>query len=273
VSVAVILRGMFEKEDYLINKCLSHGDLRYHPDAEGKSFHLDMDLMLRAAIKANMDFEMQIDQFKKWRSEGIVVLWDGILHKNRSGAVGECLGMAYCVLAGSTIAKNPHEAGSPDFFPLLESTRKYVDSPVSDSYRGGGFDTKGCKISDMKFMSVVASSHHKQTNTVLVVAWSYFGDFPKILAVFFTNGLAEEDWKIGGLPKNDESKPTSSASLLKSGMEKIRMGWMFMHKSVALPHGQENIKRYRLDAFGAFAGERGSTSAESLSPQQPPTTP
>jgi hypothetical protein len=273
VSVAEGLRGMFEKEDYLINKHLSEEDLRYHPDAEGRSFHLDRDLMLRAAVKANTDFETQINQFERWRREGVVVLWDGILHKNRSGAVGECLGMAYCVLAGSTIAKNPHEAGSPDFFPLLESTQTYLDSPVSDSYKGGGFDAKGCKISDMKFMSVVASSHHRQTNTVLVVAWNYFGGFPKILSAFFANNLTAEDWKIGSVPKNDNSKPTSSASLLKSGMDKIRMGWMFVHKSVALPHGQENIKRYRLDAFSAFASERDSTSAESLSPRRPPATP
>jgi len=240
---------MFEPKDYIINKNLAPDDLRYHPDIYGKPQCIDPRLMVEAASKANKDFEKQIKQFRAWAKEGMAVLWDGVLEKNRSGAFGECLAAAYCTLSKTRIVKNPHEAASPDFIPLFEGTVSYIEKPTDKAYLGGGFDAKASKMSDGKFMSIKASSHHKQTTTVLVVGWGYFKGMPKILSACFSNSLDQDDWKISGIPKGNESKPTSSASLLKSGLDKIRSGWMFVHRSVVLPNRRNDMIKYGIDAM------------------------
>lgn len=237
---------MLRAEDLVINRGLTADELRYHPDVDGQQFVIEIDLMAQAAIKATADFAVQIAQFKKWTEQGMAVLWDHVMHKNRSGAVGECLGAAYCQLLNQRVVKNPHESGSPDFFPLIKETKSYLETPTKDSYLDGGFDAKGCKIPDMSFMKIEASSHHRQTTTVLVTAWNYVKDVPQIIGCMFANDLNKDDWKISSIPKNDESKPTSSARLLPSGVDKLRRRWLFMHKSVRPPRSKKDLERYSL---------------------------
>jgi len=244
---------MFEPKDYLTNKTLSPDALRYHPDIGGKPQRIDPRLMVVAAAKANKDFEKQIKRFKAWADEGMVVLWDGVLEKNKSGAFGECLAAAYCALSKTSLVKNPHESASPDFIPLFEGTASYIEKPTEKTYLGGGFDAKASKMSDFKFMSIKASSHHRLTTTVLVVGWGYFKGMPKILSACFCNNLVQEDWKIGSIPKGDDSKPTSSATLLKSGLDKIRSGWVFVHQSVVLPNRKNDIEKYGINALAVRA--------------------
>lgn len=237
---------MLNPKDFVVNQNLTRDDLRYHPDVGGESFVIDVTLMVQAAIKATADFEVQIKKFEEWNQQGMVVLWEHVLEKNKGGAIGECLATAYCHLIGNRVVKNPHESGSPDFFPLLEDTRFLLESPTEKSYRGGGFDAKSCKIPGLGFMEVEASSHHRQTSTVLVTGWNYIGNVPHILACFYSNKLEISDWKMGSIPKNDESKPTSSARLLPSGKEKLRRNWLFLHKSIRPPREKKNILEYGL---------------------------
>lgn len=237
---------MLDIKDFVINTNLTREQLRYHPDVDDQSYVIDATLMTQAAIKATGDFAVQMAQFLFWSKAGMMVLWDHILEKNKGGAIGECLASAYCRLIGGKVVKNPHESGSPDFFPLVESTKSLLESPTEKSYKGGGFDAKSCKIPGLGFMEVEASSHHRQTSTVLVTGWNYVDGVPHILAGFFTNELEISDWKIGSIPKNDESKPTSSARLLPSGKEKLRRNWLFLHKSMRLPREKKNVVEYGL---------------------------
>ena len=237
---------MLDKSDYTTNKSLTPADLVFHPPTSGLAWAFDIDLMLASVIKTNADLKIQFDQHAKWRAAGMVLVLDNIPDKNKSGGIGESLGSAYCMAANSGIRKNPHESGSPDFFPFFEGSRPWFESPTKTTYDIGGFDTKGVKLSTLKFMKVTASSHHTQTSSPLIVAWSYFGETPQIAGVFYTNKLSVKDWKIGSIPKNDESKPTSSARLLHSGLEKVRAGWMILHKCVELPFEDDAIRRYGL---------------------------
>lgn len=237
---------MLEPKDFVINNSLSAEDLRYHADVDGNSYVIDPNLMVQAAIKAAEDFAVQIKQFEEWERQKRVVLWNHVLGKNQGGAVGECLASAYCKLLDDRVVKNPHESGSPDFFPLIENTIPFLKNPTRNAYLDGGFDAKSSKMPELGFMQVEASSHHRNTSTVLVSGWNYIGKVPNILACFFCNSLDKSDWKIQSLPKNDDSKPTSNARLLPSGKHKIRKNWVFLHKSVVPPREKKNIVEYGL---------------------------
>lgn len=250
---------MLESKDFVINGSLSEAELRYHSDVAGESYVIDPRLMVEAAIKAADDFAVQIRQFEEWANEGRVVLWDNVLEKNRGGAVGECLASAYCTIIGGKVVKNPHESGSPDFFPLIESTKSFLEKPTKEAYADGGFDAKSSKIPELGFMQIEASSHHRNTSTVLVSGWNYVGKAPQILACFFCNSLDKSDWKIQSIPKNDESKPTSNARLLPSGKHKLRKNWLFLHKSVIPPREKKKVLEYGLIPLIDLRQSWGST--------------
>lgn len=246
---------MYKAEDYLINRALKRGDLVFHPDTDGVEHQLDPDLLLQAVIKANADADTQIKQFDSWRALGMVPLWDCIMEKNRSGAMGETLGVLYCGLTGHATMKNPREAGSPDFFPVCEESKKYLEQSKDEVYTEGGFDTKGCKISDRRFMSMKPSSHHRQTSSILLSGWDYEGRTPQILAVCYTNGLTPTDWKPTNAPKNEQSRLTNSSYLLPSGMEKLRLNWVILHRSIRPPRSPEDVAKSRLELFLEFQGK------------------
>jgi hypothetical protein len=241
---------MLKKSDYIINKALGAEDLTFHPPTGGASWGFDLGIVLDAVLKTNADLKFQFDRHAEWRAAGMVLILDNIPDKNMSGGVAECLGSAYCQMLSEAVRKNPHESGSPDFFPFFEGSRQWFESPTKDTYAGGGFDTKGVKLSNMRFMGVTASSHHTQTSSPLIAAWRYFDESPQIIGVFYTNRLSSEDWKIGSIPKDDGSKPTSSARLLLSGLEKVRAGWMILHKCVVLPSDPDDVKKYGLQQAG-----------------------
>ena len=260
---------MQDPKEFVINKSLSPASLMFHPTADGMSWYIDQDVMLSAVIKTNKEIDFQFEENKKWELMGIPTLLNNLPIKNLSGATGECLGANYCLLSSCDIRKNPHESGSPDYLPYFTATEEWIKSPKKDAYRGGGFDSKGCKVVGIKFMSVDASSHHDQTSIILVAAWSMEAwpkdswtkekdpwkenDLrPQIVGVFYTNALVNSDWKIGSLPKNNGSRPTSSAQLLLTGLEKLRAGWLLLHRSVKPPDRIKDIAKYNLDVFTEF---------------------
>ena len=243
---------MQDPKEFILNKSLSPSQLMFHPAAGGMSWHIDQHLMLDAALKTNGDMEFQFEEHRKWEEKGMATLLKHIPLKNLSGAVGECLGANYCSLSSSDIRRNPHEAGSPDFLPYFTATEQWISTPTKTAYRQGGFDAKGCKVSDMKFMCVDASSHHDQTGTILVAAWTQHEGRPQIIGVFYTNALVAADWKIGSLPKNNGSKPTSSAQLLLTGLEKLRTGWILLHRSVLPPDRKKDVLKYNLNVLLEF---------------------
>lgn len=237
---------MQNPREFIVNHALRASDLRYHADVNGESYVIDPYLMVEAAVKAAEDFTVQIRQFEEWEKQRRVVLWNHVLEKNKGGAIGECLASAYCNLIANKVVKNPHESGSPDFFPLIDKTRPFIEKPTKNAYLEGGFDAKSSKMPELGFMQIEASSHHRNTSTVLVSGWNYVGNVPHILACFFCNSLDRSDWKIQSIPKNDESKPTSNARLLPSGKHKLRKNWLFLHKSVVPPREKKNVVEYGL---------------------------
>lgn len=246
---------MQDPKDFIINKELTPDQLSFHPDSNGKKWFFDPEDMLRAVVKTNIDLEYQIRWHIEQRSLEKVLILDNIPDKNRSGGIGECLGQAYCIVTGNGVKKNPHESGSPDYFPMVEESMPWFKNPTKETYIIGGFDCKGVKTQNSNFNGAKASSHHTQTTSPLVVSWRYFGEIPQIIGVYYTNEMDEQDWKIGSIPQNNGSKPTSAARLLNTGIDKLRKGWMVLHKSVVLPSKEEDIEKYKLESVRLFQEE------------------
>ena len=240
--------------EFIVNKNLSAAQLTFHPPTGSSSWIIDPLLMLQAVIKTNGDILLQMKQNRDWEDMGIPALLKHIPLKNLSGAIGECLGSNYCRLCPHDIRRNPHEAGSPDFLPYFTGTEKWIKEPTKTTYKTGGFDAKGVKISGLKFMEVDASSHHDQTTTILVSAWQEIDGEPQIVGCFYTNELLNSDWKVGSIPKNNGSKPTSSAQLLISGLDKLRRGWIVLHESVTMPRRANDVLKYGLQLLAERSG-------------------
>lgn len=260
-----------DPKEFVMNDSISPEDLIFHPDTDGKQWQIDRNAMLLAMMKTNRDIYLQIRANQRWERKGMPSLLNHIPPKNLSGAIGECLGSNYCGMVKCDIRKNPHESGSPDFLPFFSGTEEWITNPKKDAYTEGGFDAKGSKISNMKFMEVDASSHHDQTRTILVAAWIEHKGMPQIVGSFYTNKLKTSDWRRSKNSENEEASPggqsgnepskkiTNSAILLYSGLLKLRVNWIVLHKSVILPHRNNDIEKYGLHPLRMLQ-ESNSTS-------------
>jgi hypothetical protein len=224
--------------NYIVNSNLKKEELLFYNNEV--QLYIDQNDLINAIEEANEDYVRQYQDLSKYKAPII----KNIPLKNLSGSIGEGL----CKILSDrwkTITKNPHEAGSPDFIPTVSSSENWTKNPTAKYYPHGGFDTKASYCQDKKFVRVKASSHHDQTTTVLVVQW-YLNEknIPEIIGVFYTNKLTKNDWKIS--KGRVGSKTTNAATLTKSGVEKLRYGWIVLNKNVQLPTQKKILVQYGL---------------------------
>jgi len=224
---------------YIVNPRLTKKQLTYY-NVGKMTMALDIAMVVTAIGNANKEIKRQFNDAKKYHAALLL----NIPLKNLSGAIGELFGQHLAALC-ETIRKNRHEAGAPDFLPVVDSSKPWFDTPTQKYYSLGGFDTKASFGKKRQFVSVAASSHHNQTNTVLVVQWAYdINGVPEIIGIFFTNELTKHDWKLTVGKVN--SKTTNAAMLTASGKDKLRRGWIVLDKSVVLPTRKNIREQYGL---------------------------
>ena len=212
---------------YKINKNLTADDLTYY---DGMRF--DFKQLEDAVIEANKDIREQYNDARKYKASLLM----NIPMKNLSGAVGEVFGQILANITG-TLKKNPHESGAPDFLPITESSKPWIQSPTRNYFTEGGFDTKASFSHNREFSKVSASSHHDQTTTVLVVQWSFSVDeIPEIIGIFYTNKLTRDEWKLS--VGRTGSKTTNAADMTASGKDKLRKGWIILRDDIKLPQNK-----------------------------------
>lgn len=217
---------------YKKNTKLTSDDLTYFNGPTPMRF--DIDQLITAVHNTNADIKKQYTDTQKY----IASLLRNIPMKNLSGAVGECYGQHLAIITGNLI-KNPHEAGAPDFLPITDSSKPWIDAPTQKYFHDGGFDTKASYSHNKEFSKVSASSHHNQTSTVLVVQWTFNEKLiPEVIGIFYTNQLTPTDWKLSiGKPG---SKTTNAAAMTSSGKDKLRKGWIILREDMKLP--QQKIR-------------------------------
>lgn len=244
---------------YKTNKNTHPDDLIYHFSPEGPH-RLSIELIVSAIELANEEFKKEYE-FNKNRPISLI---NNIPKKNKSGAVGECFGMALSILMDGIIAKNMHESSGPDMIPRIPETIDWILGTKKEYCPFNGFDMKGCVTEKKQFMKVKPSSHHDQTTSVLTVQWmSSENTFAEIIGVYYTRFLERSDWRMNRVPKNKDSKLTSNAILLSSGIEKVRKGWLAIREDVVLPKSKDAINLYSLDNFDLVDLKKIHTTCDS----------
>lgn len=230
---------------YRVNKNIKSDDLVFYSTPE-VPWRLEIDFMVAALELANSEFRKEYE-FNKNRPVSLI---NNIPKKNLSGSVGECFGRSLSLFMGGRLGKNTHESSGPDMLPCIPETKDWLLGLKKEYCPFEGFDMKGCVTEKMEFMKVKPSSHHDQTNSVLTVQWvSAPNTYAEIVGLYYTRHLERSDWKINMSPKKKDSKLTSNAILLPSGLEKIRKGWVVMRNDVVLPKKKDAMNLYFLNEF------------------------
>jgi len=221
-------RSQFKESDYRINTMLIPSDLTYYQTTDTTLVFHSTDI-ITAMVNCNVDILQQFRDAEKY----VVPLIKNVTVKGVSGAIGECYGQHLAKIT-KTLQKNPHEAGAPDFLPIVEDATPWMRHPTKQYYPTGGFDTKAVQTAKKEFSKVSAASHHDETTTVLVVQWTKNHEgVPEVIGIYYTNKLTSADWRI--THSRPGSKTTNGGSLSATGKKKLRAGWIVLHTSVKLP--------------------------------------
>lgn len=163
-----------------------------------------------------------------------------------SGLIGEAL-VSDISDTHIELEKNPSIDGYPDL--LNASKRKYRqdikrwkagDLKEFINYPYGGIEIKNT-FGTKKVKTIIArgqprigkinkkldwKAHHTYTNNLLALFSDFVDRCPQIVAVMFSDGLSESDWKEKQNPKGN-STMTSFSVTERSGWEKLRLGMKF----------------------------------------------
>ena len=198
----------------------------------------DMDQLEKVLIKAYKQFKDAYGKRHKYDPANYVPM------RNISGGVGEAFAQ---MLADETddLKVNPHPDGYPDILPNTKEAKKWLETPLLEDFKMGGFDVKSKFISEDSKIDTNASAHHVYTTSVLNVIWKWKNSVPFIVGITYTDKLTEKDWPAPSKGKAG-SKTTPSCSINKSGKVKLRNNWLFLDQESVKLHGLSNPKDWNI---------------------------
>jgi len=175
--------------------------------------------------------------------------------RNLSAFLGAVYAAAIVKASGDTFVGNPHQDGYPDLLLMDAEGRRQWDrlaprrqekSPFSP-FPGGGIEIKAtcgsvptpskCAARDQRrpglgdprigaMTGYDWKAHHRKTNNLLGIVWDFVAGRPRIVAVFYSSTLEEQDWGAIVMPKVGGGKTTSVSIMTKSGISKMYAGWL-----------------------------------------------
>ena len=179
--------------------------------------------------------------------------------RNLSAFIGELLAAAMVQVTDGLLRANPHIDGYPDLLLLDSYGRRHwnrlesrVDEKASFSpFQGGGIEVKatcgsvpspkdcrrrGIERPDMGDTRIEVmtrydwKAHHRETNNLVGVLWDFLERRPRIVAVFYSPEMKEEDWRKLVQPREGGGKTTSMSDMKRTGIEKMYQGWVCVLK-------------------------------------------
>lgn len=179
--------------------------------------------------------------------------------RNLSAFVGELLVHSIVQASNSSLVRNPHQDGYPDLLVMDDvgakewnrlKTRQSEKSPFSP-FGPGGIEVKatcGAIPSASKCSSLGIDrpalgdtrigcltghdwkAHHRETNNLIGLLWDFVGSRPRIVAVFFSSELEEENWGRIVSPRTGGGRTTSVSIMNRSGLDKMHDGWLCIYE-------------------------------------------
>ena len=175
--------------------------------------------------------------------------------RNLSAFVGELFATAAERVGDGLFKLNPHQDGYPDLLLMDAQGRKdwgqmseRLDEKTPFSpFPSGGMEVKAtcgsvptpaiCKRRGIKrpelgdariecLLSYDWKAHHRETNNLVGLLWDFVAKRPRILALFYASGLAEDDWGNIVQPRLGGGRTTSVSIMARSGIRKMYEGWL-----------------------------------------------
>jgi len=173
--------------------------------------------------------------------------------RNLSAFIGEVFNLSMAKVSEGSIKQNPHQDGYPDLLIMDEygaklwkqlSNRIREKEPFSP-FLGGGIEVKAtcgdirsakwfsakglhkCEIGDKRQEYVTSynwKAHHRETNNLMGIIWDFIDSKPKIVSIFYSNALEEEDWGKTVVPKAGGGRTTSVSIMNRNGIKKMVEG-------------------------------------------------
>ncbi len=179
--------------------------------------------------------------------------------RNLSAFIGELLAAAMVQVADGYLKANPHQDGYPDLLLLDGYGRSCWDrlqGHISDKapfspFEGGGVEVKatcgsvpspavcrrrGIERPDMGDTRINAmtgydwKAHHRETNNLVGILWDFLERRPRIVAVFYSAEIEQDDWGKIVQPQEGGGKTTSVSIMARTGIEKMYQGWVCVLK-------------------------------------------
>lgn len=173
--------------------------------------------------------------------------------RNLSAFIGEVFAKSVERESNGLFVSNPHQDGYPDLL-LLDSrgsdiwdnlkNRRSEKSPFSP-FPNGGIEIKAtvgsvptatmCRkkgfekpdIGDQRISMLKGydwKAHHRETNNLLGILWDFIDGVPRIVAVFYSSELTEDDWGKIVKPKDGGGRTTSVSIMSRVGIQKMYNG-------------------------------------------------
>lgn len=175
--------------------------------------------------------------------------------RNLSAFIGELFAAAMVKTADSQFISNPHQDGYPDLL-LMDNYgrtqwnrlkgRSGEKGPFSP-FIGGGVEVKAtcgsvpspnqCRrlgierpyMGDTRIDTMTSydwKAHHQETNNLVGVLWDFIDMRPRLVAVFYSGHLQEDDWGRIVQPKIGGGRTTSVSIMSRKGVRKMYGGWL-----------------------------------------------
>jgi len=179
--------------------------------------------------------------------------------RNLSAFIGELFVSCFANISKNVFKKNPHQDGYPDLLLLdklgkaewdkLQKSNKLQDKTPFSPFSNGGLEVKAtcgavptpkqCQkkglskpnIGDQRISLMTGydwKAHHRETNNLIGLVWDFIDKKPRIVGLFFSPNLTEEDWGKIVQPKEGGGRTTSVSIMTREGVKKMYENWVLV---------------------------------------------
>ncbi len=179
--------------------------------------------------------------------------------RNLSAFIGELFAASLEKTSGGLLKSNPHQDGYPDLLLMndkgkeiwqyLETISKLSDKSPFNPFENGGVEVKAtcgavptpaiCRkkgfikpqMGDQRIKLLTGydwKAHHRDTNYLAGILWDFLDSRPRIVAVFFSTNLIENDWCKIIKPREGGGRTTSVSIMSRTGVKKMYENWILV---------------------------------------------
>ena len=195
--------------------------------------------------------------------------------RNLSAFIGEVFAKSLEIKSNGLFISNPHQDGYPDLLlmdKLGKSDWKKLSKELKDKapfspFPNGGVEIKAtcgsvptpaqCRkkglekpgIGDQRISFLRGydwKAHHRETNNLMGILWDFIEGLPRIVCLFYSADLTENDWGNIVKPKEGGGRTTSVSIMTRGGIKKMYDGTLLVfddsrYKDFLNKRNQENM--------------------------------